>query len=1197
MNKYKSDLESNSDAIRPIDASAAGILTQLASNSYDPNFFLQRCREMLGALVEVSGSQFGFIVKVEHQFWGGCRASTLASTDTDLEQAQNEVHGDSDSLVACVMNTRKVVTSNNPYANEHSTRFPEGYPPLTSCMGVPMYFAGKMVGIICLANRVSGYDEEIIKALESKVVSASILVGSFVTSAGLAEAEYQYKESTQRAPALYLETLFIDNKSILVNVSDDFCELMGYARADLLNTRLSRLYDETSRSEMIADYESFSTVADSRRKVKRTIISGSGEKRHFLVQATTYQNVSGVVVGSRLVYNEVDEVRARSAQTALELRQFVDTANAPIFGIDPQGMVNEWNQMAETITGFTKSEVFGKNLVEEIIANEYKASVKQVFDDALAGKESANFELPLYTKANNRVEVLLNATTRRNASGKTVGVIGVGQDITLAKTAQEQTALELRQFVETANAPIFGIDAQGMVNEWNQMAESITGFMKSEVLGKNLVEGFITEEYKASVKQVFDRALRGTEATNFEFPLYTKGGRRVEVLLNATTRRSVDGSITGVIGVGQDITLAKTAQAQSEQTALELRQFVETANAPIFGIDPQGMVNEWNQMAETITGFTKSEVLGKNLVTEIIAKEYKKSVKEVFDRALLGTETANFELPLYTKADNRVEVLLNATTRRSVDGSIIGVIGVGQDITLAKTAQAQSEQTALELRQFVETANAPIFGIDAQGMVNEWNQMAETITDFTKSEVLGKNLVEEIIAQEYKTSVKHVFDEALAGKESANFEFPLYTKGGRRVEVLLNATTRRSVDGSIIGVIGVGQDITVLREQQLTVQRVQRTEVVGELTGGVAHDFNNLLTIIKGNLALLREDFAGMSTDQREILDDALSAASDGSRLTTQLLAFARRQNLQPIAVNVNELVQDTVRLAGRAIGENIELECSIDSVKPIAMVDPGQLESSLLNLCINSRDAMNNQGIIKIVISHGLRTVPSDPTRKDNFVSISVTDSGSGIDEDTLQRVFEPFFTTKETGKGSGLGLSMVQGFVGQSEGEVEIVSVVGQGTTITMYLPQIDSGIPDNHEEHSEQPGAQQNKTILIVEDEARVQKFAQRCARALGYDFMTADNVTEAIEVLSSDAKIDLIFSDIVMPGGRSGLDLQEYVLANFPNIGIQLTTGYADLVQLESQTPVMPLLKKPYTKTELGIALENLIESSVPKKDIK
>ncbi|MDG1206907.1 MAG: ATP-binding protein, partial [Pseudomonadales bacterium] len=473
----------------------------------------------------------------------------------------------------------------------------------------------------------------------------------------------------------------------------------------------------------------------------------------------------------------------------------------------------------------------------------------------------------------------------------------------------------------------------------------------------------------------------------------------------------------------------------------------------------------------------------------------------------------------------------------------------------------------------------------------------ESITGFMKSEVLGKNLVEGFITEEYKESVKQVFDEALAGIESSNFEFPLYTKGGRRVEVLLNATTRRSVDGSITGVIGVGQDITVLREQQLTVQRVQRTEVVGELTGGVAHDFNNLLTIIKGNLALLREDFAGMSTDQREILDDALSAATDGSRLTTQLLAFARRQNLQPIAVNVNELVQDTVRLAGRAIGENIELECCIDSVKPIAMVDPVQLESSLLNLCINSRDAMNNQGIIKILISHGLRPVPSEPTRKDKFVSISVTDSGSGIDEETLQRVFEPFFTTKETGKGSGLGLSMVQGFVGQSEGEVEIVSVVGQGTTITMYLPQIDSGIPDNHEEHSEQPGAQQNKTILIVEDEARVQKFAQRCARALGYDFMTADNVTEAIEVLNSDAKIDLIFSDIVMPGGRSGLDLQEYVLANFPNIGIQLTTGYADLVQLESQTPVMPLLKKPYTKTELGIALEILIESSVPKKDIK
>jgi len=250
-------------------------------------------------------------------------------------------------------------------------------------------------------------------------------------------------------------------------------------------------------------------------------------------------------------------------------------------------------------------------------------------------------------------------------------------------------------------------------------------------MGQDLVEVYITEEYRVSVKEVLDLALQGREKTNFEFPLYTKDKRRVDVLLNATTRRDVSGNVVGMLGVGQDITERKTAEAEQSRVAQELQTFIDTANAPIFGIDAFGLVNEWNNKAAEITGFTRDEVMGKNLVEVYITEEYRVSVKTVFDNALAGQEAANFEFPLFTKSEQRVDVLLNATTRRDVAGNAVGVIGVGQDITARKQIEEEMTRVARELQTFIDTANAPIFGIDAQGRVNEWNNKAAEITGFT----------------------------------------------------------------------------------------------------------------------------------------------------------------------------------------------------------------------------------------------------------------------------------------------------------------------------------------------------------------------------------------------------------------------------------------------------------------------------------
>ena len=239
----------------------------------------------------------------------------------------------------------------------------------------------------------------------------------------------------------------------------------------------------------------------------------------------------------------------------------------------------------------------------EFITRDYQASVQAVLDRALRGDETANFEFPLMTKAGARIEVLLNATARRNPGGKIIGVVGIGQDIT-GRIAQER---EYSKLIDTANAPIFGVDIDGKVNVWNQCAMRLVGYTTEEVMGYSLVQEFITDDFKVPVQTVLDQALRGEETANFEFPLITKGGARIEILLNATTRRDEQGNIIGVVGIGQDIT-ARLAQER------EYSKLIDTANAPIFGVDIDGRVNVWNQCAQRLVGYTMNEVMGKNLV-------------------------------------------------------------------------------------------------------------------------------------------------------------------------------------------------------------------------------------------------------------------------------------------------------------------------------------------------------------------------------------------------------------------------------------------------------------------------------------------------------------------------------------------------------------------------------------------------------
>eukprot|EP00930_Biecheleria_cincta_P101740 TRINITY_DN933_c0_g1_i1.p1 TRINITY_DN933_c0_g1~~TRINITY_DN933_c0_g1_i1.p1 ORF type:complete len:2241 (-),score=455.68 TRINITY_DN933_c0_g1_i1:336-6929(-) len=551
---------------------------------------------------------------------------------------------------------------------------------------------------------------------------------------------------------------------------------------------------------------------------------GENHKAILLLNATTRRGPRGEVIGAICVGQDITQISAMKEEqqrTADDLAQLIDTANAPIFGVDLNGMVNEWNRKAADLLGYTKSETMGKNFVDNFIQMENKIDVREVLRKALQGEETNNYSTPLLSKYNKRYTVLLNATTRRSANGQISGVVGVGQDITELNEALAQSkraAEDLMRFVETANAPIFGIDTMGLVNEWNAKASSLLCFTKEEAMGKSLVQNFITKEFKASVSDVLAAALNGVDTANFEFPLFTKLGERREFLLNATTRRGPNGEITGVIGVGQDITRIREITKEQERVADDLSRLIESANAPIFGVDLKGMVTEWNRKAADLLGYTRDETMGKHLVNNFIQPENRQSVEGVLQRALSGEETANYELPLLSKTQKRLTVLLNATTRRDAKGHIVGVVGVGQDITALNNLMAESQRVADDLTRLIETAHAPIFGINIDGEVTEWNHMMHNLTAYPKEEAQGKNLVTTFITEGYREAVGNVLELALRGVETANFEFPLFAKRKewrqeRKIQILMSATPRRGPDGKVIGMIGVGQDVTQLKRE------------------------------------------------------------------------------------------------------------------------------------------------------------------------------------------------------------------------------------------------------------------------------------------------------------------------------------------------------------------------------------------------
>lgn len=542
-----------------------------------------------------------------------------------------------------------------------------------------------------------------------------------------------------------------------------------------------------------------------------------------------------------------------------------------------------------------------------------------------------------------------------------------------------------------------------------------------------------------------------------------------------------------------------------------------------------------------------------------------------------------------------------------------------------------ADQAALfhSISKLLSIAADAIIAIDARHRITMFNEGAERIFGYQKSEVIGRPL-DTLIPERYRRTHGHHISHLEMGQRASRLmgerqeiyglrkdgsEFPAEAsiamvgrqdaKGKSFLAVLRDITERKRAEAILENhareleqrvkerTAALEAEIARREEAQAQLVQSQRMEAFGQLTGGVAHDFNNLLTIISGNLELLAPELE--SERARMHLRRAVDAGEMASRLTSRLLTFARRRRLEPRVLDLNELILGMAEILQRTIGSHISLSTIMGPELWLTRADPSEVENAILNLVINARDAMPAGGRI-LIETRGVRFAEGDELavpgiRKGDFVVVSVTDTGGGMPPDVAARAFEPFFTTKPTGRGTGLGLSTIYGFAQQTGGHVTLYSEVGRGTTVSLYLPRSADG---NGEEVLDAPSEQEvhfaenSETILVVEDNPDVREVTLQRIEALGYVVLEAASGPEAIEVLNRSPDVQMVFSDVVMPGGMSGYDLASWVLENRPEIPVVLTSGFsASSGLIELPKAAHSILHKPYNRLELSKVLRNAL----------
>jgi len=519
----------------------------------------------------------------------------------------------------------------------------------------------------------------------------------------------------------------------------------------------------------------------------------------------------------------------------------------------------------------------------------------------------------------------------------------------------------------------------------------------------------------------------------------------------------------------------------------------------------------------------------------------------------------------------------------------------------ARIAAEEELHNSMEvLSSMVTTLPVGVVAIGRDGLVKLWNHAAETILGYSATDMVGRPPPAGIFAASPDgAGAADVFLRMVTGQRVKGEEVHCWRKDGSVVQASFSGAPLMDDNERLRGAICVFEDISQRKTIAGQLHQAQKMEAVGQLTGGLAHDFNNILGVAIGNLDLLGAELADRP-QAVELADTALNALLRGAELTRALLAFSRRQPLKPALLNVADLLTQAARMLSRTLGEHIHVVLKAEGDLWPVLADAAQLEAAITNLAINARDAMPNGGRLAVSARNAdldqayvSQVADIEPGR---YVMIEISDTGNGMSPEVLARVFEPFYTTKAVGQGTGLGLSMVYGFIKQSGGHIKIYSEVGHGTTVRLYLPRTAAAVPSADAAGTIEPIPGGNETVLVVEDNADVRKVVESQLSRLGYRVVVAAHGPAALAVLESGLPVDLLFTDVVMPEGMTGFELADAARASRPGLKVLVTSGFpgASFHPPAGLDAGMNFLSKPYRRQDLAHAVRDVLDGKGTQK---
>jgi two-component system, cell cycle sensor histidine kinase and response regulator CckA len=858
--------------------------------------------------------------------------------------------------------------------------------------------------------------------------------------------------------------------------------------------------------------------------------------------------------------------------------------------VDGTGRFTYVNRTWEQYTGSSLAEL-NRNGWESFNHPDELAQVQARWKEATERQTQFEMELRYRRHDGEYRWMLARVAPIQRGDGELEGWVGTSVDIEDLKRAQQaldQREQELSDFFENASVPIDWVGPDGTILRVNQAELDLLGYRREDYVGRNIVDFHVD---RPAIDDMLRRLTAGEVLHNYPARLRCRDGSIKDVLIDS----SVYFRNTEFIHT-RCFTRDVTNQRVSEQAAQRLAAIVASSADAIIGKTIDGVVTSWNAAAERMFGYSTEEMVGSSIF-RLIPEDLHQSERDLLEQIRRGEPATLTEVERIRKDGQRLFVSVAVSPIRDARGHVIGASSIKRDVTERRQAQETLAVSQERLQLALSAARMGTWRWDPAADLLSWDEGLKRLFGLTMYEMVTPySVMLDRIHEDDRAHVQGAIQRALSGEDELDVQFRILQPSGQQRWMANQGRVVRDSGGTVRYVTGVCLDVTDRKLLEERLRQAQRMDSIGQLAGGIAHEANNMMSVVLGCA-----DYVLQRTDLQEVVrqdvDQIWRAAKRTAGITQQLLAFSRRQVLQPQILDLNTTVRDLEPILTRALGESQGLRMHLSPTLGSVRADPGQLEQVLLNLTLNARDAMAEGGrltieTMNVVLDEAYAAAkPVETLEPGEYAALVVTDTGHGMDRATLARIFEPFFTTKNVGEGTGLGLSTVYGIVKQSGGFIWAYSEPGLGTTFKLYFPWVAPAQEPAAPPAPPRSGSK-SEVVLVAEDEPMVRGIMARTLRDCGYAVLEAATGKEALDVIAAaEGRVSLLIADLVMPemGGR---EMAARAAQQWPAIPVLFTSGYTglDVVRRGLLEEGRDFVQKPLAPEELARKVRELVDAN-------